>query len=104
MFHRADDELPGFSLFLCEQASEIPRGIGRIFMGYLAKIYRSGARHKSLNFSRNMRSIKILLVSFSLSVGASAQTPTEKLTLAKQLVGMLDYSARFESFRQYLVG
>jgi hypothetical protein len=92
--------LPGLSLFLCEQASEIPRGIGRIFIGYLAKIYRSGARYKSLNFSRSMPSIKILLVSFSLSVGASAQTPTEKLTLAKQLVGMLDYSARFESFRQ----
>jgi hypothetical protein len=47
MPHHAEVGLPGLSLFLCEQASEVPRGIGPVFMGDLAKIYRSGARYES---------------------------------------------------------
>jgi hypothetical protein len=47
MSHHADDELPGFSLFACGQANEVLLGIGRVFMGDLAKIYRSGARYIS---------------------------------------------------------
>ncbi|WP_157572121.1 DUF2059 domain-containing protein [Hydrogenophaga taeniospiralis] len=45
-----------------------------------------------------MRNIKILLASLLLSVTATAQTPTDKLTLATQLVEMLGYGARFESY------
>jgi hypothetical protein len=47
MSHHAKDRQLGLSLFLCEQANEVPRGIGRVYMGNLAKIYRSGARYKS---------------------------------------------------------
>ena len=47
MSHHADERLPGLSLFLCEQANEVPLGRGRVFIGDLAKIYRSGARYKS---------------------------------------------------------
>jgi hypothetical protein len=47
MSHHADYELPGLSLSLCEQAKEVPLGIGSVFMDELAKIYRSGARYKS---------------------------------------------------------
>ena len=47
MSTHADERLPGLSLFLCEQASQIPRGIERFFMGDIGKIYRSCVRYKS---------------------------------------------------------
>jgi uncharacterized protein YecT (DUF1311 family) len=81
MSHDADDRLPGLSLFLCEQANEVPRGLGHIFMGDLAKIYRSCVRYKSrwASISMHIPSAWVLFgLLFAASTVCHASSPSNQ--------------------------
>ena len=47
MSYNVDERLPGLSLFLCEQASQIPLRVEDVCMGDIGKIYCSCVRYES---------------------------------------------------------